>query len=203
YIDISCSFFTFDPSDAKENNIGFLPLFYVKEYDGLDVKPIMYDFSFVGTAHSERFRSVSNITKGSDAKFLFFYCPSYMVFLFKKYLKGELQGLKLSDVSFSSMSRTEVVSLVEKTNTIIDICHPDQIGLTMRTIEMLGAEKKIITTNSQVLSYDFYHPNNILYVDGKTSPETINEFVDVPYSPLECELRNKYSINSWIESLFL
>lgn len=203
YIDISCSFFTFDPSDAKENNIDFLPLFYVKEYDGLDVKPIMYDFSFVGTAHSERFRSVSNITKGSDAKFLFFYCPSYMVFLFKKYLKGELQGLKLSDVSFSSMSRTEVVSLVEKTNTIIDICHPDQIGLTMRTIEMLGAEKKIITTNSQVLSYDFYHPNNILYVDGKTSPETINEFVDVPYSPLECELRNKYSINSWIESLFL
>ena len=188
---------------AKEHNVAFLPLFYVNEYEGLSNKEVKYDLAFIGTAHSERFESVSNIVKHFDNKFLFFYCPSYMVFLFKKYIKGELQGLHLSDVSFSSMSRDKVLNLIEKTNTIIDISHPSQIGLTMRTIEMLGAGKKIVTTNSQILSYDFYHPSNILYVDDKTSSEEINSFVNTPYSPIESELRRKYSINSWIERLFI
>lgn len=203
YIEVSSSFFTFDPSDAKEHNVAFLPLFYVNEYENLSNKEVKYDLTFIGTAHSERFESVSNIVKHFDNKFLFFYCPSYMVFLFKKYMKGELQGLNLSDVSFSSMSRDKVLDLIAKTNTIIDISHPSQIGLTMRTIEMLGAGKKIVTTNSQILSYDFYHPSNILYVDDKTSAEEINSFVNAPYSPIESELRKKYSINSWIERLFI
>ena len=203
YIDVSDVFYSFDPIDVKENNLKFLPLFYTNDYENIKSSDIKYDFSFVGTAHSERFKSVLNISKGDYKRLLFFYCPSKLVFAYKKYLKNELAGLELKDVSFSPMSRQKVINLIEDSRVIIDISHPSQVGLTMRTIEMLGAQKKLITTNEQVLNYDFYHANNILVVDEKISQEIIRSFVETPYTPVNLRTRDQYSINSWIEKLFL
>ncbi|PMH74634.1 hypothetical protein [Vibrio cyclitrophicus] len=203
YIEPSSSFFTFDYSDSEDYGIYFLPLFFVDDFNDLNTKLAKYDLSFIGTAHSQRYNTVLDIVKYARSRFLFFYCPSVFVFLYKKLFKGELKGLKLNNVSFSSMHRFEIISLIEETNTIVDISHPCQIGLTMRTIEMLGAGKKLITTNSQVLSYDFYHPDNILYYNGTLTLDVLNDFLKVPYRPVPNEIKYKYSIHSWVKRVFL
>ena len=41
-----------------------------------------------------------------------------------------------------------MMDIIKNFKTIIDIERPLQKGLTMRTIEMLGKNKKIITTNN-------------------------------------------------------
>jgi len=41
-----------------------------------------------------------------------------------------------------------MMDIIKNFKTIIDIERPLQKGLTMRTIEMLGTNKKIITTNN-------------------------------------------------------
>ncbi|WP_305814148.1 hypothetical protein [Photobacterium leiognathi] len=163
---------------------------------------LKYDFSFIGTAHSERFNIVKKLTRSSASCFLFFYCPSKIVYLYKKYIKSELNGLKISDVSFSSMDRQSIIDVIESSRSIIDVCHPSQVGLTMRSIEMLGAKKKLITTNIEILSYDFYHSNNILYVNDMTTLEQINNFMELPYYEICDEIYDNYSIKNWIKRLF-
>ncbi len=203
YIKLSDSFFTFDPVDAEEKKVNFLPLFFVNDYQNIKEKEeLKYRLSFIGTAHSERFNIVKNLTRSSTSNFLFFYCPSKIVYLYKKYIKNELNGLKISDISFSSMSRQSIIDVIECSHSIIDVCHPSQVGLTMRSIEMLGAKKKLITTNIEILSYDFYHSNNILYVNDETTSEQINRFIELPYYAVCDDIYHKYGISNWIKRLF-
>ena len=44
---------------------------------------------------------------------------------------------------------------------ILDAPQAGQVGLTIRTIECLGAKRKLVTTNSDIKNYDFYNENNI------------------------------------------
>lgn len=202
YIPLSDSFFTFDPIDANENNVKFLPLFFIRDYQKKQQKDITeYDFCFIGTAHSERFNLVNKITANSKNNFLFFYSPNPLVFLYKKYIKNELNGLCFLDVSFDSMERKSIINILEKSNIIIDINHSSQRGLTMRTIEMIGSKKKIITTNSEVINYDFYEPENILVFTEEISIEDIDKFKSIPYKDLPENIYQKYSIESWIKIL--
>ena len=48
------------------------------------------------------------------------------------------------------MKINDIVSLYKESEVILDINHPGQNGLTMRTFEALGAGKKLITTNTEI-----------------------------------------------------
>ena len=201
-IPFSDSFFTFDPADAVSYQINHLPLFYIPEYDfGHADKNFIYDYVFIGTAHSNRYNLVKKITENFKNTFKFFYTPNKLVFLYKKYFLNELPGLKYSDVSSNSMSRNEVIDIVRKSNVVIDINHPLQIGLTMRTIETLGARKKLITTNKEIENYDFYHPNNILILTNDVSNIEITEFKMKPFVCLDEKIHGKYNLNNWVRRL--
>lgn len=203
-VDSCDSFFTFDPVDAKQENVIFLPLFYIPEYEKIkkDSVEIEYDVSFVGTAHSERFKLFKSISYGFSRVFYFLYSPSRIVFLYKKFICGELVGLLYEDVSFSPMVRTEVVDVISKSKAVIDINHPSQVGLTMRTIEVFGAGKKLITTNSKVVEYDFYNPSNILVYNSELTYSDISSFLKKPYLDGDDEIYRNYSLNSWVRRLF-
>ncbi|MTD01286.1 hypothetical protein GKS16_03215 [Streptococcus uberis] len=67
----------------------------------------------------------------------------------------------------------------------------------MRTIEMLGMNKKIITTNSDIKNYDFYHPNNISIIN-RDSIEIDPNFLNSEYEPIDKEVYDKYSLKNWI-----
>ena len=83
-------------------------------------------------------------------------------------------------------------------------CVPDapqegQTGLTIRTIECLGAKRKLITTNPEIVHYDFYDPKNIwVYEDGKALEK---DFFVAPYKELPEEIYQKYSIRSWLMTM--
>ena len=70
----------------------------------------------------------------------------------------------------------------------------------MRTIETLGAKKKLITTNKQIIEYDFYNPANVLVVDRK-NPVIPDVFMITPYVEIPQEIYNKYYIDSWRDTL--
>lgn len=204
-IKYSDSFITFDPNDAKNYNLKFLPLFFIPEYshnNHLAPSDMLYNFSFIGTAHSDRYDLVNKITDSFDKLFKFFYTPSKFVFLYKKYILKELAGLPYNSVSTVPMSREQVITVVQNSSIIIDINHPLQVGLTMRTIETLGAKKKLITTNKEVAKYDFYHPNNILIFTNETSTNDIIDFAKKSLFELKSDIYHSYSLQNWIRRLF-
>ena len=201
---------TFDKNDAQINSrINFLPLFYTNTYDvnAVDKKDCydtVYKAAFIGTAHSDRYKLVNNILAQIQtvklSNFIFFYCPSKLLYILKKMLTRELEGISLRNVSFKSMSAKSIVEVLHDSQLIIDIEHPNQNGLTMRTIEMLGLQKKLITTNKNIIDYDFYNSNNIFIVD-RANPQIDVLFLQTEYQPIDSSIREQYSLNSWLKKL--
>ncbi|HHA1983717.1 TPA: hypothetical protein ACOED4_004740, partial [Enterobacter ludwigii] len=131
--------------------------------------------------------------------YIFFYCPSFLVFFYKKYITREIKKVALKDVSFKSLKEDDVISVVVNSKCILDISHPLQQGLTMRSIETLGAKRKLITTNKSIINYDFFDENNILVVDNTVTKNQVDEFLQRKYKLLEAEIYNKYSVNYWVQ----
>ncbi|MCT7464724.1 hypothetical protein N5S72_09710 [Aliarcobacter cryaerophilus] len=206
YLDIADKYFTFDSNDIKiDKRIEFLPLFYIKDYEVIaDVRNnLIYDTTFIGTVHSDRYKIIKDIEKQLENKntFFYFYSPSRTLFFFQKLLKKDFRNIKWKDVSFKSMKKEELLNKIKESKCIIDIQHPLQSGLTMRTIEMLGVNKKIITTNENIINYDFYNENNILILD-RNNIQINNSFFDKEYQIIEDNIYQKYSLRNWLEIIF-
>ncbi len=199
--------FSFDSRDVEKYSLHFLPLFYSKEYKKKEhLSNYKYDLSFVATAHSDRYKiskQIKNlIAENKLSVYYYFYLPSIIIYFIRKLFIPKYTYGKLSEFSFSSLSQDKIIEIFDNSKVILDINHPSQFGLTMRTIECLGAEKKLITTNKNIKDYDFYNPNNILIIDR----ENINidmSFFEKEYEGLSSEIYEKYSLNSWLKNIFL
>jgi hypothetical protein len=186
--------FTFDKNDVKiDNKIEFLPLFYTSTYDrryysNTCESEQSHHAAFIGTAHSDRFNLVRKILEqlpvSSFKNFVFLYCPSKLLYFLKKTFSNELKGVSCSDISFKSMDSKSIASVLLNSLFVIDIEHPNQHGLTMRTIEMLGMQKKLITTNKNIVEYDFYNPKNICIID-RFKPNISEDFLYSKFEPTD------------------
>ncbi|PUV23710.1 hypothetical protein [Sphingobacterium athyrii] len=95
----------------------------------------------------------------------------------------------------------EVLTEYRKNRVILDLMRDGQEGLSFRIFEAMALEKKIITDNPSILNYDFYDPQNILYIDKDL--EILNEsFFHTPYKRISIELYRKYTLDSWLEKVF-
>lgn len=198
------SFFSFDAQDAKQyEKMKFLPLFYIKDYGNIinSSNKYKYEISFIGTIHSDRYQLVHKIfNQVPGNKFAYFYCPNPLVFIFRKYITKELQGVDGKSISYKPLSKSQVINIIQNSKSVIDIQHPNQHGLTMRTIEMLGAKKKLISTNHDIASYDFYDENNISIIDRNTAILDTN-FLQKKNKEITNDIYLKYSLENWLHSL--
>jgi len=198
---------TFDPSDKQcDNRIEFLSLFYLNEYATVEPKNNYdYDLSFVGTAHSDRFILANKVKKQIEGLggvvFTFFYLQSKKLYLYRKVTDVNFQKTKVSDFQYKSLNSKETLDIISRSKMVLDIQHPKQTGLTMRTLEILGSRRKLITTNTEVAKYDFYNPQNILIID-RNNPKIPPEFLSTPYVPIPDDIYRKYSIDGWLEYIF-
>ena len=99
------------------------------------------------------------------------------------------------------LSIAEVEKLILKSKIIVEIQRNDQIGLSFRIFEALGYRKKLITTNTDVVNYDFYNPQNILVID-ENNIEIPEAFVNSPYVDIDEAILNKYRVENWVEQIF-
>ncbi len=198
---------TFDPNDAEKYGIGFRPLFFAKDYEkkaeaGTEFK---YAMSFIGTAHSIRpyvVKALGQQCKNSGREyFSFLFSPHKVVYWYNKLTNKAYRDVKKSDISFSPLSAKEIESVYSKTRCVLDVEHNNQRGLTMRTIEMIGMGKKIITTNSEIKKYDFYNPNNIFVID-RENPLVDEDFWDAEYEPIPKEIVERYTLEHFICDIF-
>ena len=84
---------------------------------------------------------------------------------------------------------------------ILDIAHPHQKGLSFRPYEAIGLRKKLITTNKDIVNYDFYNPNNIFVIEDIDNITIPLEFFKTDYQEIDIKLREKYHIKNWIHNI--
>src|SRR5690606_22427697 len=99
------------------------------------------------------------------------------------------------------ISLKEVINYMEGSTILLDIQKENQEGLSFRVFEALGYEKKLITTNKDIVNYDFYNPNNILIID-RENPHIPKTFLDSSYSTVSENIIKKYRRESWIQQVF-
>ena len=97
------------------------------------------------------------------------------------------------------MEYDEVLDIVEQSLCIIDVPKPNQSGLTLRVLEAIFYNKKLITTNKNVVEEEFYNPQNILVWDNPTQEELISFFTK-PVIPVTSDICKKYTIEQWISN---
>ena len=197
---------TFDPADAKTFSIPFLSVPYGKEHTrSYPEGPIDYDVTFVGTAHSIRPRVVKEITRlcAEQGKkcYTYFYSPHILVYIANKLINPSYRYITLKDVHFKSLSIEEVCKIYAASRCVLDIEHTGQHGSTPRTVEMLPMKRKVITTNTSVLTGDFYHENNFLIID-RANPQIDMAFFDTPYVPVSEDILTRYSPEYFARRLF-
>ena len=104
----------------------------------------------------------------------------------------------LKYITVGRISQERIIEAYSNASAVLDIEHHKQNGLTMRTLEVLGAGLKLITTNKNIRKEDFYSESNVLIID-RGMPNIDKDFLlrrsNIPLS-------KKYSIESWIKCIF-
>lgn len=207
YIDLCDRSISFDCEDQKHNSkLEFRPLFYLNDYTTIASKiDYKYDISFIATAHSDRIvianKIKEQVDKWNGLVYNYFYLQSKKLFYYLRLINPAFKHAHTSDFKYRSLTKDELLTVIAESKAVLDVQHPKQTGLTMRSIEMLGAERKLITTNTAIKGYDFYNPNNICIIE-RNCPKIDREFIQSPYEPISKELYHKYSLDGWLEFIF-
>ena len=194
--------YSFDTFDCDKYGYKFLPLFYNEEK--ISTEENQYDVTFIGTIKKGKLSLFNKIKSELNSKYsnnyFYLYLQSKLVFIYNKILNKEFKGAKIKDFKYSKLSYEQNNDIILKSKIISDIPMANQNGLSMRTFETMGYHKKIITTNPNVLNYDFYKEENIYYYDGKKI-DFNNIFFNSNYVEIEDIILKKYSLDNWLEQL--
>jgi len=198
---------SFDKNDIKKYPfMCFRPLFYIEDYAKIKQEKLTLDVCFIGTGHSDRYKIIQTIKKYCSKEeitgFYFMYLQGRIIFYYRKFFSNTYRKSKIKDFSYVSLTQKEVIKIIESSKAVLDIQHHKQTGLTMRTLEVLGAKKKLITTNKDIINYDFYHPNNILVIN-RENPEISKHFFNTPYLEVGKNIYEKYSLKNWLIDVIL
>jgi len=194
---------SFDRNDAAKYGMDFRALFFLPGFEQNKEQTIEYDLSFIGTAHTDRYALVSKIKQelGNEAKtFWYLFLQEKWVFWVYKLTNSAFKNARISEFKFTALSKETVQNIFSKSRVLLDIEHPKQTGLTMRTIETLGARKKLITTNVDIKKYDFYSPLNICVVDRK-SPHIPHSFLQTAYVDIPQKIYDSYTLDGWMDEI--
>ena len=199
--------YSFDKRDVAENKIlNFLPLFYSRTYENIGArnnKKFEYDFCFVGTAHPKKYKFIKMMSEQLKSvypkQFIYFFFPSPIVFFYRKIRNKELRKAKYKEFHYVPLKGKKMDDIYEKSRCVLDSAQDGQLGLTIRVIEALGAKKKLITTNEDIVNYDFYCPENIYLYNGKIDLQNI--FFNSEYINPDEKIYKKYSLHNWLKEI--
>lgn len=208
YLPLFDDCFTFDDRDIIQYPFfSHLPLFYSKDFENRVAKTALVGkpkIVFAGTVHSDRYKLLGEIYKKYKLVFdfeFFLYFPSGILLL--KFIKDNFLKIikyKVFGFSLRSKEKKEIAEFFLNSTAILDIQHPKQHGLTMRTIEILPLQRKIITTNPEIQRYDFFLPENIMIID-RERPMLTEEFLMTPYQAVNPDVLQQYSVEGWVKKL--
>ncbi|MGC3964389.1 MAG: hypothetical protein QM803_14025 [Rhodocyclaceae bacterium] len=196
--------FSFDPDDVvSDRRLTYRPLFYVDGFAKIAKPEPDIDVLFIGTVHSDRYAVIRRIEAALPPELSFkslLYMRTRQLYWVSRVVKPSYWRAREAEFIFDPISRGEVMSLISRARMVIDVERAIQTGFTMRTIEMLGASKKLITTNRKIETADFYLPSNQLYVD-RYKVSIPDAFLTSEWQACDPQLLGRYSLDGWMKEV--
>lgn len=195
--------FVFDASDLRLHpSLKYLPLFYRDSYVSLRDTGANADIDLlhIGTLHEGKYKQIMDIEqqlKGTGLKIYW-----YLFVTFSNWFRRLLKGERYFKVKFFSLNNTQILDLYRRSRAVLDLPMAGQKGLTMRTFEVLGSHKKLVTTNPTILAERIYSPE-LVYVlghDRRSILDFLKQEVQIT-DDIKARIEG-YSIHRWLETLF-
>lgn len=100
------------------------------------------------------------------------------------------------EVSYKNLCR-----LNKRTSAILDVVQDGQTGLTLRIMEGLLFDKKIVTTNAAIRMDKDFKDNPNIYVITKDNIKELYTFLKKPMVEYPNNLKAKYSFTNWLKRI--
>jgi hypothetical protein len=185
--------YSFDKTDVQKYGFDFITNYIFEESPLRNEHEYLF-FNISGNDDSYRFGQLENLAsylKNRNWSFNFISVDT----------KNKTQNSDLITVINDIIYVDKVSELIKQSKILVEFQRKDQIGLSFRIFEALGHHKKLITTNKDVVNYDFYNPENILVVD----PDNLHipeDFVNSPYVEIDDAILAPYQLENWVKRVF-
>ncbi|MER0049000.1 hypothetical protein ABRP56_21785 [Pectobacterium odoriferum] len=190
--------YSFDPSDCQKYNLiylnQFLPFTYpnvinMKLNSSLLIEKKDRNCFFVGEYRKDReeyLKSIDSLLKKNE------YISDFYLIDRKNEGGNYFNGKQLN--------YEENIEKVISSEIVVEINHKGQDGLTLRTIEALTFNKKIITNNIKVMDYDFYTPNRFFILDYDTE-DNFHTFLSCKIEEEKIEVIKKHTAEHMLQHI--
>ncbi|MET3731828.1 hypothetical protein [Moheibacter stercoris] len=177
---------TFDEIDKENYQLKYNNTFYFDEINSSN-SPKEFDIVFVGRNkhRKEKLLELETYFTEHNYRNFFHIVPN----------RNEGNPEKIKELSYK-----EYLNLINQSKAILDISPPSQVGLTLRPMESLFLEIKLITDNIHIKKEPFYHPLNI-FILGEDNLDGLRHFLDSPYQPISQEIKTKYDFDTWLDRM--
>lgn len=174
YKDID-EFWTYSEEDAKKYKINYNPCFYTNNVN-LPSNKRKYDICFLGLNKNRK-----NIIDEVNSYF-------------------KQQSIKTNfviiDNENNQISYQVYLNIISLSNAILDIVNDKNYGMTLRPLESIFLEKKLVTNYKDIKYYNFYDKENI-FILGVDDMKNLKDFLKRPYKKLDNEVINYYDYENW------
>ena len=188
--------YTFDISDSNEFDIEYSPEYYTEHQENIKYD-LKYDVCYVGADKTnvrlKNLLDIKEVLRKNKVQNFF-----HIFRVLKKYNKYELQETTNMFLKYEDIQR-----IILESKCILELQMEGQSGCTLRTLESMFLNRKLITNNKDIVNYDFYNPNNIFVIenadDFKDRFNDILKFMRSPYQKLPDMVKNNYKFCKWLE----
>lgn len=185
--------YSFEKEDCEKYNLKFISNWIYSAEDH-EVPSNSFDYDvFNISSKDNRFKTISKVADELKKQNI-----TSKIIIFDKKNKNSNPNIEFIS---KYIQIAEVNDYIKRSKLLLDIQRKEQNGLTFRVFESISLHKKLITTNPNIVNYDFYSPNNILVIDE----ENIHfdaDFFKIPYEPIPENIYNKYTLDNWINKVF-
>ena len=187
---------TFDYLDAEELGLEYVPTFHTDEFKNLPQERPIYDLFYFGGYSYPRYQLLQDLLKYTNEKG--YKLKTHLAISRLYYFKERVFGRKLdaSILSFKKLPKNEYIHLFNQSLIIIDYTNEAQSGITMRTLDALGAGKKVLTSNAFIKREPDYDPKQVQVFDPR------NIHINPDFVKYETFAPKDYSIERWLNQLF-
>ena len=186
-------FHTFDPQDANQHEM-FLhnQIYRLPEQKNLATYEI-YDFFFIGL-NKGRFGTLKEL----NSRLLEWGYTTKFIIVDRHEKCGVIDGIEIRN---KEVDYNETLQLIRQSKVLVDCTKTKQSGITLRVIEGLFLNKKVLSNNSAIKNLPFYTPSRIFFMNELNDKETLKRFMRTPILPATEEEKKPYDINHWIQEI--
>ena len=116
---------------------------------------------------------------------------------------AEFYGLKMDFHVISGKDNLlpykEIREALAKSRAVLEINKRNQAGFTLRTLESLFYEIKLITNNRLIKKSEVYNKNNV-FIIGEDDEKRLPEFIRSPYDHASDRIKDDFSLDKWFNN---